>query len=330
MNHTPQYSVIAGTGSYLPPRVVSNDDLAAELAARDIQTSDAWIVERTGIRQRHLAERGVTTSDLAFEAGRLAIENAGLQPQDIDLIVVATSTPDFVFPSTACLVQNKLGIKGGAAFDVQAVCSGFVYALTTADSFIRARRARHALVIGAEVFSRILDWNDRSTCVLFGDGAGAVVLSASAEPGVLAAQLHADGSQTRILCAAGNVAYGEVVGDPFLRMDGQAVFKQAVTVLERSARDVCAEAGIELDAVDLLVPHQANVRILNFLARKLHLPADKLVVTVDRHANTSAASVPLALDVARREGRAKPGQLVLMQGVGGGFTWGSVLARLTA
>ncbi|ANN66218.1 beta-ketoacyl-ACP synthase III [Bordetella bronchialis] len=330
MNHTPQYSVIAGTGSYLPPRVVSNDDLAAELASRDIQTSDAWIVERTGIRQRHLAERGVTTSDLAFEAGRLAIENAGLQPQDIDLIVVATSTPDFVFPSTACLVQSKLGIKGGAAFDVQAVCSGFVYALTTADSFIRARRARHALVIGAEVFSRILDWNDRSTCVLFGDGAGAVVLSASAEPGVLAAQLHADGSQTRILCAAGNVAYGEVVGDPFLRMDGQAVFKQAVTVLERSARDVCAEAGIELDAVDLLVPHQANVRILNFLARKLHLPADKLVVTVDRHANTSAASVPLALDVARREGRAKPGHLVLMQGVGGGFTWGSVLARLTA
>ncbi|WP_427184998.1 beta-ketoacyl-ACP synthase III [Bordetella bronchialis] len=330
MNHTPQYSVIAGTGSYLPPRVVSNDDLAAELASRDIQTSDAWIVERTGIRQRHLAERGVTTSDLAFEAGRLAIENAGLQPQDIDLIVVATSTPDFVFPSTACLVQSKLGIKGGAAFDVQAVCSGFVYALTTADSFIRARRARHALVIGAEVFSRILDWNDRSTCVLFGDGAGAVVLSASAETGVLAAQLHADGSQTRILCAAGNVAYGEVVGDPFLRMDGQAVFKQAVTVLERSARDVCAEAGIELDAVDLLVPHQANVRILNFLARKLHLPADKLVVTVDRHANTSAASVPLALDVARREGRAKPGHLVLMQGVGGGFTWGSVLARLTA
>ncbi|OZI23364.1 3-oxoacyl-ACP synthase [Bordetella genomosp. 9] len=330
MNRNPQYSVIAGSGSYLPPRVVSNDDLAAELATRDIQTSDAWIVERTGIRQRHIADRGVTTSDLAVEAARRALDDAGLQPQDIDLVIVATSTPDFVFPSTACLLQARLGIKGGAAFDVQAVCSGFVYALTTADSFMRAGRSRHALVIGAEVFSRILDWNDRGTCVLFGDGAGAVVLSASEEPGILAAQLHADGSQTKILCAAGNVAYGEVVGDPFLRMDGQAVFKQAVTVLERSARAVCEEAGVTLDAVDLLIPHQANVRILNFLARKLDLPADKLVVTVDRHANTSAASVPLALDAARREGRAKAGQLVLMQGVGGGFTWGSVLARLTA
>jgi 3-oxoacyl-[acyl-carrier-protein] synthase-3 len=330
MNSTQQYSVIAGSGSYLPPRVVSNDELAAELATRDIATSDAWITERTGIRQRHLAERGVTTSDLAAEAARQAIEDAGVRPADIDLIIVATSTPDYVFPSTACLVQNKLGIKGGAAFDVQAVCSGFVYALTTADSFIRAGRARHALVIGAEVFSRILDWNDRATCVLFGDGAGAVVLSASEQPGVLAAQLRADGSQAKILCAAGNVAYGEVTGDPFLRMDGQAVFKQAVTVLERSARDVCEEAGVTLDSVDLLIPHQANVRILNFLARKLNLPADKLVVTVDRHANTSAASVPLALDAARRAGRARAGHLVLMQGVGGGFTWGSVLAKLTA
>jgi 3-oxoacyl-[acyl-carrier-protein] synthase-3 len=329
MKSNPQYSVIAGSGSYLPPRVVSNDELAAELATRDIVTSDVWIVERTGIRQRHLAERGVTTSELATEAAVRAIENAGLQAADIDLIVVATSTPDYVFPSTACLVQSRLGIKGCAAFDVQAVCSGFVYALTTADSFVRAGRARHALVIGAEVFSRILDWNDRSTCVLFGDGAGAVVLSASDTPGILAAQLHADGSQTKILCAAGNVAYGEVVGDPFLRMDGQAVFKQAVTVLERSARDVCDEAGVSIEDVDLLIPHQANVRILNFLARKLSLPADKLVVTVDSHANTSAASVPLALDVARRDGRARPGHLVLMQGVGGGFTWGSVLARLT-
>jgi 3-oxoacyl-[acyl-carrier-protein] synthase-3 len=329
MKTTLQYSVIAGSGSYLPPRIVSNDDLAAELATRDIVTSDAWIAERTGIRQRHLAEHGVTTSELATEAAQRAIEDAGLQPGDIDLIIVATSTPDYVFPSTACLVQSKLGIKGCAAFDVQAVCSGFVYALTTADCFVRAGRARHALVIGAEVFSRILDWNDRSTCVLFGDGAGAVILSASDTPGILAAQLHADGSQTKILCAAGNVAYGEVVGDPFLRMDGQAVFKQAVTVLERSARDVCDEAGVTLDAVDLLIPHQANVRILNFLARKLSLPADKLVVTVDRHANTSAASVPLALDDARRSGRAHAGQLVLLQGVGGGFTWGSVLVRLT-
>jgi len=325
-----QYSAIVGTGSYLPPRIVSNDELAAELAQRDIVTSDEWIVERTGIRQRHIAERGVTTSMLATEAARFAIEDAGLQPGDIDLIIVATSTPDFVFPSTACLVQDKLGIKGGAAFDVQAVCSGFVYALTTADSFVRAGRSRHALVIGAEVFSRILDWSDRSTCVLFGDGAGAVVLSASDEPGILAAQLRADGSQTKILCAAGNVAYGEVVGDPFLRMDGQAVFKQAVTVLDRSARDVCEEAGLSLDDIDLLIPHQANVRILNFLARKLNLPAEKLVVTVDRHANTSAASVPLALDAARREGRVPAGCTVLMQGVGGGFTWGSVLARMTA
>ncbi|OZI32378.1 3-oxoacyl-ACP synthase [Bordetella genomosp. 10] len=325
-----QYSAITGTGSYLPPRVVSNDELAAELAQRDIATSDEWIVERTGIRQRHLAERGVTTSTLASEAARRAIEDAGLQPGDIDLVIVATSTPDFVFPSTACLVQDKLGIRNGAAFDVQAVCSGFVYALTTADSFVRTGRARHALVIGAEVFSRILDWNDRSTCVLFGDGAGAVVLSAAAEPGILAAQLRADGSQTKILCAAGNVAYGEVVGDPFLRMDGQAVFKQAVTVLDRSARDVCEEAGVTLGDIDLLIPHQANLRILNFLARKLGLPAEKLVVTVDRHANTSAASVPLALDAACREGRIQPGCTVLMQGVGGGFTWGSVLARMTA
>jgi 3-oxoacyl-[acyl-carrier-protein] synthase-3 len=328
MNNTQQYSAIVGSGSFLPPRIVSNDELAADLATRNIATSDEWITERTGIRQRHLAERGVTTSDLAFEAARRAIEDAGLQPADIDLIIVATSTPDFVFPSTACLVQDKLGIKGGAAFDVQAVCSGFVYALTTADCFVRAGRARHALVIGAEVFSRILDWNDRGTCVLFGDGAGAVVLSASPQPGILAAQLHADGSQTKILCAAGNVAYGEVVGDPFLRMDGQTVFKQAVTVLDRSARDVCAEAGVALDDIDLLVPHQANVRILNFLARKLALPAEKLVVTVDRHANTSAASVPLAFDAARREGRVKDGSLILMQGVGGGFTWGSVLVRM--
>ncbi|WP_409929315.1 beta-ketoacyl-ACP synthase III [Bordetella genomosp. 13] len=322
------YSTIAGSGGYLPERVVSNDELAAELATRDISTSDQWIVERTGIRQRHLAERGVTTSVLATEAARLALQDAGVDASEVDLIIVATSTPDFVFPSTACLVQANLGAAGSAAFDVQAVCSGFVYALATADSFIRAGRARCAVVIGAEVFSRILDWNDRATCVLFGDGAGAVVLKASAEPGILSAQLHADGSLTKILCAAGNVAYGDVTGDPFLRMDGQAVFKQAVTVLDRSARAVCAEAGVDVQDVDWLVPHQANVRILNFLARKLDMPVDKVVVTVDRHANTSAASVPLALDAARRDGRVQPGQLVLMQGVGGGFTWGSVLARM--
>ncbi|GAA5234099.1 ketoacyl-ACP synthase III [Verticiella sediminum] len=326
-------SVIAGSGSFLPPRIVTNDMLAAELAERGVETSNEWIVERTGIRQRHLAERGVTTSMLATEAARSALRDAGVAADEVDLIIVATSTPDYVFPSTACLVQSQLGIAGGAAFDVQAVCSGFVYALTTADALIAAGRARCALVIGAEVFSRILDWNDRGTCVLFGDGAGAVVLKASADegpqaPGVLAANLHADGSQTRILCAAGNVAYGEVTGDPFLRMDGQAVFKLAVNVLAQSAREACATAGVALEDIRWAVPHQANVRIINALARKLALPAENVVVTVDQHANTSAASVPLAFDAARRDGRVQPGQLVLMQGVGGGFTWGSVLARL--
>lgn len=321
------YSRIIGSGSYLPPRLVSNDDLAAELAGRGIETSNQWIVERTGIHQRHLAEKGVRTSALATEAARRALDNAGVSPSEVDLIILATSTPDFVFPSTACLVQANLGISGSAAFDVQAVCSGFVYAMTTADCFIRAGRARCALVIGAEVFSSILDWNDRSTCVLFGDGAGAVLLRADQEPGILAAQLHADGSQMNILAAAGNVAYGEVTGDPFLRMDGQAVFKQAVTVLDKSARDVVAEAGLTLDQVDWLIPHQANLRILTFLAKKLSLPLAKVIVTVDQHANTSAASIPLAFDAARQDGRIKPGQLVLMQGVGGGFTWGSVLAR---
>lgn len=321
------YSRIIGSGSYLPPRLLSNDDLAAELAGRGIETSNQWIVERTGIHQRHLAEKGVRTSALATEAARRALDNAGVSPSEVDLIILATSTPDFVFPSTACLVQANLGISGSAAFDVQAVCSGFVYAMTTADCFIRAGRARCALVIGAEVFSSILDWNDRSTCVLFGDGAGAVLLRADQEPGILAAQLHADGSQMNILAAAGNVAYGEVTGDPFLRMDGQAVFKQAVTVLDKSARDVVAEAGLTLDQVDWLIPHQANLRILTFLAKKLSLPLAKVIVTVDQHANTSAASIPLAFDAARQDGRIKSGQLVLMQGVGGGFTWGSVLTR---
>lgn len=321
------YSRIIGSGSYLPPRLVSNDDLAAELAGRGIETSNQWIVERTGIHQRHLAEKGVRTSALATEAARRALDNAGVSPSEVDLIILATSTPDFVFPSTACLVQANLGISCSAAFDVQAVCSGFVYAMTTADCFIRAGRARCALVIGAEVFSSILDWNDRSTCVLFGDGAGAVLLRADQEPGILAAQLHADGSQMNILAAAGNVAYGEVTGDPFLRMDGQAVFKQAVTVLDKSARDVVAEAGLTLDQVDWLIPHQANLRILTFLAKKLSLPLAKVIVTVDQHANTSAASIPLAFDAARQDGRIKSGQLVLMQGVGGGFTWGSVLTR---
>jgi 3-oxoacyl-[acyl-carrier-protein] synthase-3 len=322
------YAKIIGSGGYLPPRIVSNDALAAELATRQIETSDTWIVERTGIRQRHLAEPGVTTSQLATLAAQAALADAGVQAAELDLIIVATSTPDFVFPSTACLVQDRLGASGGAAFDVLAVCSGFVYALATADAFIQAGRARTALVIGAEVFSSILDWSDRKTCVLFGDGAGAVVLRASDEPGIMAAQLNADGSQAKILCAAGNVAHGQVVGDPFLRMDGQAVFKLAVTSLAKSAREVCVQAGVELADIDWLVPHQANVRIINFLGRKLGIPDEKVVVTVDSHANTSAASVPLALDAARRDGRIKAGETVLMQGVGGGFTWGSVLARM--
>ncbi|MGB6105957.1 MAG: beta-ketoacyl-ACP synthase III [Pusillimonas sp.] len=322
------YAKIIGSGGYLPPRAVTNDQLAADLATRNIETSDTWIVERTGIRQRHIADPGVTTSQLATKAAQAALENAGVGAADLDLIIVATSTPDFVFPSVACLVQANLGAKGGAAFDVQAVCSGFVYALATADAFVRAGRARTALVIGAEVFSSILDWNDRSTCVLFGDGAGAVVLKASDEPGIMAAQLNADGSQMKILCAAGNVSHGKVVGDPFLRMDGQAVFKLAVTSLTKSALDVCEQAGVPFDDIDWLVPHQANVRIINFLGRRLGIADDKVVITVDLHANTSAASVPLAFDAARRDGRIKAGDTVMMQGVGGGFTWGSVLVRM--
>ncbi len=322
------YARITGTGGYLPPRVVSNDDLAADLAMRGIETSDAWITERTGIRQRHIADPGTTTSALATAAARAALDNAGLTADQLDLIIVATSTPDFIFPSTACLVQANLGVGGAAAFDVQAVCSGFVYALATADAFVRAGRARHALVIGAEVFSGILDWNDRRTCVLFGDGAGAVILSAADEPGILAARLSADGRQQHILCAAGNVVGGQVTGDPFLRMDGQAVFKLAVNSLVRSAREVCDEAGIDVSELDWMVPHQANIRILNFIGRKLGLPEEKLIVTLDHHANTSAASVPLALDVAWRDGRIRAGQTVLLQGVGGGFTWGSVLVKI--
>lgn len=322
------YAKIVGSGSYLPPRIVSNNELAAELASRQIETNDEWIVARTGIKQRHIADEGVTSSQLATNAAKSALENAGINASEVDLIIVATSTPDYVFPSVACMVQANIGASGGAAFDVQAVCSGFVYALATADAFIRAGRAKTALVIGAEVFSSILDWNDRSTCVLFGDGAGAVVLQASDQPGIMAAQLQADGSQVNVLNVAGNVSHGKVIGDPFLRMDGQAVFKLAVNLLSASAVSVCEEAGIELSEIDWVVPHQANLRIINFLSRKLGLAESRVIVTVDQHANTSAASVPLALDAARRDGRIQPGQLVLMQGVGGGFTWGSVLARM--
>lgn len=322
------YTKIIGTGGYLPPRIVTNSDLAVQLAQVGIETSDQWITERTGIRQRHLADEGVTSSQLATQAALRALDDAGLEAAEIDLIIVATSTPDHIFPSTACLVQNQLGISGGAAFDVQAVCSGFVYALTTADALIKAGVATKALVIGAEVFSTILDWEDRGTCVLFGDGAGAVVLAKSDEPGILATSLHADGAQHHILCTAGNVSHGKVIGDPFLRMDGQAVFKFAVNALTQSAKEVSEKAGIAMADIDWMVPHQANVRILNMIARKLRMADEKVIITLDKHANTSAASVPLALDAARKENRIKKDDVVLMQGVGGGFTWGSVLARI--
>jgi len=321
----PRFTRIAGTGSFLPPRRRSNHALARQLAEQGVETSDQWIVERTGIRARHFVDDGVACSDLALRAARQAIETAGCTAQAIDLIIVATSTPDMVFPSTACILQEKLGIHGCAAFDVQAVCSGFVYALTVADSMIRTGAARKALVIGAEVFSRILDFKDRTTCVLFGDGAGAVVLEASDKPGILASELHADGRHVGILCVPGTVSGGQVLGDPLLKMDGQAVFKLAVGVLETVARSVLAKAGRSESDIDWLIPHQANVRIMQSTARKLKMSMDKVIVTVDQHGNTSAASIPLALDVAVRNGRIARGDTLMLEGVGGGFTWGAVL-----
>ena len=317
------YSRIIGTGSFLPPRIVTNDEFAARL-----DTSDAWIRERTGIVQRHIADESQTSSDLALEASRRALQAAGISAGDIDLIVLATSTPDFIFPSTATLLQAKLGIKGCPAFDVQAVCSGFVYALASADSFIRGGMYKRALVVGTEVFSRILDWNDRGTCVLFGDGAGAVVLEAGDRPGVHAAVLHADGSQVDMLSVPGNVCGGRIIGSPFLQMNGQGVFKYAVRVLDEVARETVAAAGLELAQVDWLIPHQANVRILEATAKRLGLPRERLVVTVDHHGNTSAASVPLALDEWVRAGKIRAGHRVLMEGVGGGFTWGAALVTM--
>ncbi len=321
------YSRILGTGSYLPPKRLTNADLAAELARQGVETSDEWIVERTGIRARHFAAPEVASSDLAAEAGRRAIEAAGITAADLDLIIVATSTPDMVFPSTATMVQNKLGTAGCPAFDVQAVCSGFIYALTVADSMIRAGSVRNALVIGSEVFSRILDFKDRTTCVLFGDGAGAVVIGASDQPGILATDIHADGKHRDILCVPGHVSGGNVLGDPVLKMDGQAVFKLAVGVLEETARASLAKAGLQDSDIDWLIPHQANIRIMQSTAKKLKMPAEKVVVTVDQHGNTSAASIPLALDVAVRDGRIQRGQRLMLEGVGGGFTWGSVFVQ---
>ncbi|KAB2967604.1 beta-ketoacyl-ACP synthase III [Zoogloea sp.] len=315
---------VAGTGSFLPGKPVTNNDLVA----RGIETSDEWITERTGIRARHLAEPDVTSSQLAYEASVRAIEAAGCQPGDIDLIIVATSTPDCIFPSTATLLQAKLGItNGGAAFDLQAVCAGFAYALATAEKFIRSGSHKRALVVGAEVFSRILDWNDRGTCVLFGDGAGAIVLEASDAPGILASAIHADGSYNPILCVPGQINRGSVTGDPFLRMDGQAVFKFAVKVLADVAREVAEIGGVPLDEVDWLIPHQANIRIIQATGKRLGVSMDKVITTVSHHGNTSAASIPLALDEAVRDGRIQRGQKVILEGIGGGFAWGATLLR---
>jgi len=317
------WSRIIGTGSYLPPKIVTNDDLAKQM-----DTTDEWIRTRTGIRQRHIAEPSQASSDLGVEASRAALAAARIVPQEIDLIIVATATPDYIFPSTACIMQAKLGIKGCAAFDIQAVCSGFVYALAIADKLIRSGQHRCALIVGTEVYSRILDWKDRGTAVLFGDGAGAVVVRADSKPGIMASVLHADGSYADILSVPGNVCSGKIVGSPFLQMDGQAVFKFAVKVLDEVARETLALCGLTPLDIDWLIPHQANVRILEATARKLGVDLSKLVVTVDRHGNTSAASVPLALDVAIRDGRIKPGHKVMLQGVGGGFTWGASMVEM--
>jgi 3-oxoacyl-[acyl-carrier-protein] synthase-3 len=325
------YSKIIGTGSYLPKQRVTNEDLTSQLAAKGIETSDEWIVSRSGISARHFAAAGELSSDLAVEAARRALDMAGKQPDDIDLVIVASSTPDFYgsFPSTACIVQRKLGMhNGSAAFDVQAVCSGFVYAVSTADAFIKAGVHKNVLVIGAEVFSRILNFEDRSTCVLFGDGAGAIVMTASEAPGILATRMHADGRHADILSVPGHLNGGAIAGSAFLYMDGQAVFKLAVTVLEKVAHEALDAAGMTSSQIDWLIPHQANIRIMKSTAKKLNLPLEKMVVTVDQHGNTSAASIPLAFDTAVRDGRIKPGDNVMIEGVGGGFTWGAVLARM--
>lgn len=317
-----QHARIVATGSYLPERVVTNADLKTA-----VETSDEWIVSRTGIEARHVAADGEMTSDLALKAARSALAAGSLGPEDIDLIIVATTTPDMVFPSTACLLQAKLGVRQGAAFDVQAVCTGFIYALATANALIQNGQHRRALVVGAEVFSRILDWNDRRTCVLFGDGAGAVVLERSTGPGVMSAHLHADGAHADILRVSASLSSGRMTGHPFLEMDGQAVFKLAVRVLHEVANEALQHNGLQGSDLDWFIPHQANLRIISSMAAKLGVPADKVVTTVHRHGNTSAASVPLALDTAVADGRVQPGQLLMLEGVGGGMTWGAVLLR---
>ncbi len=316
------YSRIIGTGSYLPEKILTNKDLESM-----VDTSDEWIRTRTGIERRHIAAEGQTASDLALEASRNAIEAADIRAKDIDLVIVATTTPDMIFPSTACILQNKLGISNGPAFDVQAVCSGFIYALATADMFVSSGKARNALVVGAEVYSRIMDWNDRSTCVLFGDGAGAVILTRDQKPGILSSHLHADGSYSQVLAAPASIHSGKIQGTPFITMEGGTVFKFAVKVLEEAALEALQANQLQTSDIDWLIPHQANIRIITSTAKKLGIPQEKVVATVSQHGNTSAASVPLALDLAVRDGRIRPGQHIVLEGVGGGFTWGSVLVR---
>jgi 3-oxoacyl-[acyl-carrier-protein] synthase-3 len=319
------HSRIIGTGSYLPDKILTNQDLE-----KMVDTSDQWIVERTGIRKRHIAADDEYTCDLAEQAACNALQMAGAKPADIDLVVVATTTPDQVFPSTACLVQARLGIHGPAAFDVQAVCTGFIYALSVADKFIKTGSATRALVVGAETLSRIVDWRDRNTCVLFGDGAGAVVLEASEEQGIISTHLHADGAFESLLRVPSGISRGYAAlqeGTAYMEMRGNEVFKMAVTTLGRIADETLKANGMEKPEVDWLIPHQANIRIINATAKKLSLSMDRVVVTVDEHGNTSAASVPLALDTAVRDGRIKRGETLLMEAFGGGFTWGSVLAK---
>ncbi|MDP1558853.1 MAG: beta-ketoacyl-ACP synthase III [Nitrosomonas sp.] len=316
------YSRIIGTGSYLPEKILTNQDLE-----RIVDTSDEWIHSRTGITQRHIAADDQMASDLALNASKMAMEMANLVADEIDLIIVATTTPDMIFPSTACILQEKLGVKDCPAFDIQAVCSGFVYALAMADMFIRAGKCRNALVVGSEIYSNIVDWNDRSTCVLFGDGAGAVILTKDEQPGILSSHLHANGSYSKALSVPGNISRGKIQGNPYISMEGNTVFKFAVKVLEDVAREAMAENNLQASDIDWLIPHQANIRIIKSTAKKLGIPMEKVVTTVEKHGNTSAASIPLALDIAVRDGRIKSGQLVLLEGIGGGFTWGAVLLR---
>ncbi len=316
------YSRITGTGSYLPDKILTNQDLE-----RMVDTSDEWIRTRTGITQRHIAAKDQVASDLALYASQNAMKAAGVTSKDIDLIIVATTTPDMVFPSTACILQNKLGVENCPAFDVQAVCSGFVYALATADMFVSSGKCRNALVVGTEIYSKLLDWNDRSTCVLFGDGAGAVVLSQSENPGILSTHLHASGDYCNVLSVPGSISGGKVEGNPYVNMEGSIVFKFAVKVLEEVVQEAIAKNNLQATDIDWLIPHQANIRIIQSTAKKLGIPMNKVVVAVDKHGNTSAASIPLALDIAVRDGRIQSDQLVLLEGVGGGFTWGAVLLR---